>query len=64
MVSKITDGIQVSVETYYQTEFSDPTHGEYMFAYQVSIDNHNNFPVKLLRRHWYIFDSNGEQREV
>ena len=64
MVSKITDGIQVSVETYYQTEFSDPTHGEYMFAYQVSIYNHNNFPVKLLRRHWYIFDSNGEQREV
>ncbi len=64
MVSKITDGIQVSVETYYQTEFSDPTHGEYMFAYQVTIYNHNNFPVKLLRRHWYIFDSNGEQREV
>jgi ApaG protein len=64
MVSKITDGIQVSVETFYQEDYSDPLRGEYLFAYQITIFNHNNFPVKLLRRHWYIFDSNGEQREV
>ena len=38
--------------------------GEYMFAYRITIENHNHFTVKLLRRQWYIFDSNGEYREV
>ena len=35
-----------------------------MFAYRITLQNNNAFPVKLLRRHWYIFDSNGTQREV
>ncbi len=64
MASKISEGIEVSVETFYQPEFSNPLQGEFMFAYQVVIENHNNFPVQLLSRHWYIFDSNGSMREV
>jgi ApaG protein len=35
-----------------------------MFAYQITLENHNSFPVKLLSRHWYIFDSNVSHREV
>ncbi|WP_315820127.1 Co2+/Mg2+ efflux protein ApaG [Paraflavitalea speifideaquila] len=35
-----------------------------MFAYRITIENHNSFPVKLHRRHWYIVDSNGSTREV
>jgi ApaG protein len=35
-----------------------------MFAYRITIENHNNFPVKLHRRHWHIIDSNGTNREV
>lgn len=35
-----------------------------MFAYRITIENHNKFTVKLLRRHWFIFDSNAEHREV
>ncbi len=35
-----------------------------MFAYRITLENHNSFPVKLHRRHWYIFDSNGSHREV
>ncbi len=35
-----------------------------MFAYRITIENHNNFSVKLQRRHWHIFDSNGSYREV
>jgi ApaG protein len=35
-----------------------------MFAYRITIENHNSFPVQLHRRQWHIFDSNGEYREV
>lgn len=35
-----------------------------MFAYRITIENHNGFSVKLHRRHWHIFDSNGSYREV
>ncbi len=64
MVSAITDGIEISVETFYQADYSKPIMGEYMFAYRITIENHNAFTVKLLKRHWRIFDSNGEFREV
>ncbi len=64
MVSKISEGIEVSVETFYQPDYSNPLSGEYMFAYRISIENHNSFSVQLQRRHWFIFDSNGQYREV
>jgi ApaG protein len=64
MNSTTTQGVEVSVETYYQPDYSNPLSGEFMFAYRITIDNHNHFPVKLHRRHWHIFDSNGEFREV
>jgi ApaG protein len=35
-----------------------------MFAYRISLENHNPFTIQLLRRQWYIFDSNGDRREV
>lgn len=54
----------MSVETFYQPDYSNPVSGEYMFAYRITIENHNGFPVKLHRRHWYIIDSNGTTREV
>lgn len=64
MVSMISAGVEVSVETFYQQDYSNPIQSEYMFAYRISIENHNSFPVKLHRRHWHIFDSNGSYREV
>jgi ApaG protein len=64
MTSLITEGVQVSVETFYQEDYSNPLQGEYMFAYRVEIENYNSFPVQLHRRHWFIFDSNATRREV
>jgi len=64
MVSMISEGVEVSVETFYQQDYSNPMQSEYMFAYRIAIENHNSFPVKLHRRHWYIFDSTGSTREV
>ncbi|MBH2003424.1 MAG: Co2+/Mg2+ efflux protein ApaG [Sphingobacteriia bacterium] len=64
MTSKISEGIEITVETFYQADYSNPLKGEFMFAYRITIENHNKFTVKLLRRHWFIFDSNAENREV
>jgi ApaG protein len=64
MISKISEGVTVSVETFFQPEYSNPANNEYMFTYRITLENNNAFPVQLLRRHWYIFDSNAEHREV
>ena len=64
MISKLSKGVQVSVETYYQPDYSNPVSSEYMFAYRILIENQNDFTIQVLRREWDIFDSNGEYREV
>ena len=64
MTSKISEGIEVSIETFFQKDYSNPLQNEFMFAYRITIENHNSYPVKLLRRFWEIFDSNSEHREV
>ncbi|MDQ6756051.1 MAG: Co2+/Mg2+ efflux protein ApaG [Bacteroidota bacterium] len=64
MVSKISEGVKISVETFYQPDYSNPLSSEYMFAYRITIENNNSFAVKLLRRHWFIFDSDSTHREV
>lgn len=64
MVTTISEGVQVSVETYYQAEYSNPANHEFMFAYRITIENHNLFSIKLVQRKWLIFDSDGQNREV
>jgi ApaG protein len=64
MISKISEGIEISVETFFQPSYSNTVSNEFMFAYRITIDNHNPFTVQLIKRHWLIYDSNGEYREV
>ncbi len=64
MENKISQGVGITVETFYQPEYSNPRNAECMFAYRITIQNQNAFPIQLLRRHWFIFDSNGTKREV
>lgn len=64
MVSKISEGVEITVETFYQPDYSNPVEQEFMFAYRITIENRNAFPVKLLKRHWHIFDSSGSMKEV
>ena len=64
MVTYITEGVKVSVETIYQPEYSNPSNDHFMFAYKVNIENMGTYAVRLLSRHWYIFDSTGATREV
>ena len=64
MVSAVTRGVKVTVENYYQSDYSNPLCNEYMFAYRINIFNESSDTVKLLQRHWFIVDSNGLVREV
>ena len=64
MVMQTTDGVQVSVETEYQPEYSSPKKNHFVFTYRISIDNQSSYTVQLLRRHWMIYDTNGEVSEV
>jgi len=64
MYVQTTNGIKISVETYYQTDHSQPLQNEYVFAYRVSIENNSPQTIQLLSRHWKIVDSNGIKREI
>ncbi len=64
MVSEITQGIKVSVKTAYLEEYSRPEHFHYVFSYHITIQNSNDYTVRLLRRQWHIYDSNGSYHEV
>lgn len=64
MVSEITNGVQVSVETHFHPDYSSPGQFHYVFTYRVEIENKGEQTVKLLRRHWYITDGNAQVREV
>ncbi len=67
MVTEITKGVRVSVETFYQEDYSNPIEGEFIFAYRVTIENASEHTIQLMRRHWFIYDSSnapGVLREV
>jgi ApaG protein len=64
MVSEITNGIRVSVQTEYQAYHSNPLKQHYVFAYRIRIENHSSKTVRLLRRFWEISDLNGNNYTV
>ncbi len=64
MVQKITEGVSVSVDTFYQPAQSNPIKQEHVFVYRITIENQTPNPIKLQRRHWVIVDSNGIKKEV
>ena len=64
METLITSGIEVQVETSFRSEQSDTSRGIFLFAYRITLFNHNNFTVQLLSRKWEITDSNFDVRHV
>jgi ApaG protein len=64
MITSISQGIKISVETIFQEEYSNPDNDQFMFAYRIEIENLSDYTIQLLRRQWYIFDSAGTQKEV
>lgn len=66
MISSIavTAGIQVKVDALFRPEHSSPSVKTHIFSYKIKITNNSGHNVQLLKRHWFIFDSCGEYREV
>ncbi len=60
----IKNKVTVLVEPIYLEDHSDPSENSYLWAYKVKIKNDGHDRVKLISRHWKIFDSNGNFREV
>ena len=60
----ITRGIAVSVEPTYLEANSSPGNSQYVWAYQVTIENQGPETVQLLSRHWMITNARGELTEV
>ncbi|GAA4166450.1 Co2+/Mg2+ efflux protein ApaG [Chryseobacterium ginsenosidimutans] len=56
MFSKTTSNIKVSVIPEYDSKNSFPSENRYVFKYSITIENVGNFPIKILKRKWLIFD--------
>lgn len=64
MESLTTEGVEVIVKYTYEDEFSKPSQSEFIFSYQIEINNVNHFPIQLISRKWFVFDSKGDHYEV
>ena len=64
MITAVTQGIQITVRSTYQESYSRPEEHHFLFTYRITIENKSEYTVQLMRRHWKIFDSSGEYREV
>ncbi len=64
MVTGITQGIKVTVESEYQPAYSSPTQNHYVFTYRITIENKSENTIQLMRRHWHIHDAGFSMREV
>ncbi len=62
--TKTTEGLKVTVQSYFLEDRSDVMKRNFFFVYYISIENHGSSPVKLLRRHWYIHDAAAQDYEV
>lgn len=64
MIREVTDGIEVSVSSKFEIEFSRPEEGHFVFSYDITITNEGEEAVQLLRRKWLTIDSTGEKNVV
>lgn len=64
MLNSADQDIDISVQTQYLQEQSDPDNDRYAFAYTIGIENRGAEPIKLVSRHWIITDDNDQIEEV
>ena len=64
METIITNSIKISVESFFQEEYSKPLANQYVFSYRVTIENLSPHAVQLLTRYWQITDGVGTARTV
>ncbi len=61
---KITDGIRITVRPKFLPDQSIPEQRQYVFEYNVRIENTGQESAQLLSRRWRIHDSIGEDTVV
>jgi ApaG protein len=64
MYTATTRAIQVTVRPQYLPDESDPAKFQFVWEYQVRIENKGDVAVQLLSRHWKITDALGRMRDV
>jgi len=64
MYTATTRAISVTVRPQYLPDQSDPAKSEFVWAYQVRIENKGDVAVQLRSRHWKITDGLGRRQEV
>jgi ApaG protein len=64
MYSATTHAICVTVRPQYMPDQSDPAKSQFVWAYQVRIENKGDVAVQLRSRHWKITDALGRTKEV
>jgi len=64
MVVAVTSGVKVMVQAKFEKALSSIPNHSFVFSYTVTIENQNEFPVQLLRRHWFVCDAASVSREI
>jgi ApaG protein len=62
--SEITHAIRVSATPYFVEEESSHEQNQYLWAYQIRIENLSPHEVQLKRRHWEILDAHGRKQLI
>lgn len=62
--TQVTHGIKISVETNFHNQHSVAENNHFLFSYHITIENKSDNIIQLISRHWDIFDSSNEHREV
>ncbi len=57
MITQITKGIKISVETSFEGTFFKNYKMHFAFGYRITIENQSKDSVQLSSRHWQVFDA-------
>ena len=64
MITALTCGVKISVETLYRKDLSNVRNNMFFFNYRIVIENMNTYEVQLISRYWFIFDSLNPSKEI
>ena len=64
MITQVTKGIKVSVQTTFEGTFFKNYKMHYAFGYTITIENQSKDTVQLVSRHWDVFDSLKEMETI
>ncbi len=64
MITALTCGVKISVETLYRKDLSNVRNNMFFFNYHIVIENMNTYEVQLISRYWFIFDSLNHSEEI